>query len=98
MICLNPILKSPALAAFVAACAVLLYFALMSYSPNLPAAFFCSLGVAYIIYNIMGGRLLCDEPQQPEMEKPVLLLPNATPSPTEDQIPVPANALTYKIL
>jgi hypothetical protein len=61
MICLNPILKSPLLAALVAGCGVMLYFVLMSYSPNLPPAVLCSLAVAYFVYFMMGGKVLCDD-------------------------------------
>lgn len=61
MICLNPILKSPLLAAIVAGCCVMLYFALMSYSPNLPPAVLCSIAIGYFVYFMMGGKVLCDE-------------------------------------
>lgn len=93
MICLNPIMKSPALAAFVGGCAVLFYFALMTYSPNLPAAVFCSMGVAYIVYNLMGGKLMCDEPAT-VIEEPS---PPPQKQPPKQEIPVAANALTYRI-
>lgn len=66
MICLNPILKSPWLSAIVAGSGVMLYFTLMSYSPNLPPAVICSLAVAYFVYFMMGGKILCDEePESP---------------------------------
>lgn len=63
MFCLNPIFKSPALAAIVSGCCVLLYFAMMSYSPKLPPAVICSVAVGYFVYFMMGGKLLCDEPE-----------------------------------
>jgi hypothetical protein len=62
MICLNPILKSPLLASIVAGCCVMLYFTLMTYSPSLPPAVICSVAAAYFVYFMMGGKILCDEP------------------------------------
>ena len=61
MICLNPILKSPFLAALVSGCCVMLYFILMTYSPNLPPAVLCSIAVAYFVYFMMGGKMLCED-------------------------------------
>ena len=71
MICLNPIFKSPFLASLVAGCCVMLYFILMSYSPNLPPAVICSVAVGYFVYFMMGGKILCnDEPlTEPEPEE-----------------------------
>lgn len=53
----------------------MLYFVLMSYSPNLPPAVLCSLAVAYFVYFMMGGKVLCDE----EQEQPATLAPETSP-------------------
>ena len=90
MICLNPILKSPFLAAIVTGFMVMLYFGLMTYSPGLPPAALCSAAAAYFVYFMMGGRVLCDESQEPETQlvpSPVATLPTGTQS-----------ARTYKLL
>jgi hypothetical protein len=71
MICLNPILKSPLLASLVAGCCVMLYFTLMSYSPNLPPAAICSIAAGYFVYFMMGGKILCDEQTPALPENPV---------------------------
>lgn len=59
MSCLSPIFKSPLLSAFISGCCTLIYFALMSYSPNLPPAVICSVAVSYFVYYKMGGKVIC---------------------------------------
>ena len=71
MICLNPILKSPLLAALVSGCLVMLYFILMSYSPNLPPAVLCSVAVAYFVYFAMGGTVMCKNDGETSVQNPV---------------------------
>jgi hypothetical protein len=66
MICINPILKSPILAAIAAGTCVMLYFYLMIYSPKLTPAVMYSITTACFVYYMMGGRVLCDEPIVPE--------------------------------
>lgn len=70
MFCLNPIFKNPMLGALVAGCSVMLYFIMMSYSPNLPPAVLCSLAVGYFVYFIMGGKILCDDQKTSETPEP----------------------------
>lgn len=65
------------LSALVAGCGTMIYFSLMSYSPNLPPALLCSIGVAYVVYFMMGGKVLCDETEV--QAAPVI--PNAPTAP-----------------
>jgi hypothetical protein len=59
-ICLDPIFRSPFLAALVAGTLVFLYFVLMTYSAYLPPALLCGAVAAYLVYLAMGGTLMCD--------------------------------------
>ncbi len=70
MICLNPITKSPTLAALFAGCLVLIYLAMMTYSANLPPAVLCSVLVALCVYTMMGGKLTCPETPYHQTEVP----------------------------
>lgn len=60
MICLNPITKSPFLAAVLAFSITMLYFALLTYSPTLPPAVFISSTLALVVYLLMGGQVWCE--------------------------------------
>jgi len=80
MICINPILKSPILAAIIAGGCVMLYFYLLTYSPKLPPAMMYSIAIAYFVYFMMGGRVLCDEPSAPA-ELPPVSAPAPAPAP-----------------
>lgn len=90
-ICLNPILKSPVLSALVAGCSVMLYFALMSYSPSLPPALICSLAAAYFVYFMMGGKVLCDEAPTPQQV--TTTVPSAIATIPAATVPRPVPAL-----
>jgi hypothetical protein len=57
------------------------YFMLMSYSPNLPPAVLCSLAVAYFVYFMMGGKVLCDDIAEPEPTEAPEVAPVAKPEP-----------------
>jgi len=39
----------------------MLYFFLKTYSPKLTTALMYSIAIAYFVYFMMGGRILCDE-------------------------------------
>jgi len=74
MICLNSIVKSPFLAALVAGVAVLLYSISMHYNPKIAPVLVYSLIAFYVVYTVMGGKLLCDE-------APVAPAPPTEPAP-----------------
>lgn len=63
MVCLNPIIKSPFLASVVAASCVMLYYMMMSYNRDLPPAVIISIMVGIFVYVLMGGTLICKEPE-----------------------------------
>jgi len=44
----------------------MLYFYMMLYSPKLTPAVMYSIATACVVYYMMGGRVLCDEPIAPE--------------------------------
>jgi hypothetical protein len=103
MFCLNPIIKSPMLSALVAGCGTMIYFSLMSYSPNLPPALLCSIGVAYVVYFMMGGKVLCDETEAPAPPVPPALpmvppaqSPQAPPAPTGPE-PIMETYMPYRL-
>jgi len=70
-------MKSPFLASIVAACGVMLYFVLMSYSHSLPPAVIISVMVGIFVYTLMGGSLMCSEPSAPD----AMMVPRTIPQP-----------------
>lgn len=64
MICLNPVYNDPKLAGIVAGGSVLLYMFSVSYvSSVIPPILAISLAIGVFVYYMMGGQLLCKDPE-----------------------------------
>jgi len=61
MICINPILHDPKLGALAGGIISMVVFYIFNYSVTLLRALIVSFTVAYIIYFLMGGKVLCKE-------------------------------------
>ena len=59
MFCVPNYINNPTNAAFTGGIITLILFYLSSYSALLPVALFVSITISYVIYYLMGGKVIC---------------------------------------